>query len=371
MPLTLKDFDFDLPQELIAQHPAATRSASRLLKLSGGAISDHLFSTLPELLAAGDLLVLNDTRVIKARLYGEKSTGGKIEVLIERPTGSHEALAQVRASKKMRPGALLILEGSVQARVIERQDDLYRLCFETCEPLLETLELHGRVPLPPYIGHTPAKDDESRYQTVYARVPGAVAAPTAGLHFDQALMDVLAKRGVRFAWLTLHVGAGTFQPVRTEDIAQHRMHPEWYVIPEATRAAVLEARARHARVVAVGTTSMRALESAAKADAQGGLDLATGAAETRLFIVPGFAFRVVDLLITNFHLPRTTLLMLVSAFGGMDAVRRAYAHAVDRRYRFYSYGDAMLVSRDALESGTAPTGASLPAKRPYRPSHEI
>ena len=343
MGFSLEDFDFDLPRELIAQHPASERSRSRLLTMSGKAISDHLFSDLPGLLAAHDLLVFNDTRVIKARLYGLKTTGARVEVLIERALGPHEALAQIRASKAPRPGSKLFLEDAIQAEVLGREDDLYLLKFPGPGSVLEALDRYGRVPLPPYIEHEPDPEDETRYQTVYARVPGAVAAPTAGLHFDQGMMEQLATRGVRFAWLTLHVGAGTFMPVRGDDLAQHRMHSEWFSLPEATRSAVLEAKARGSRVVAVGTTSVRALESAVREG--DGLDLRAGEARTRLFIVPGYRFRVVDRLVTNFHLPRSTLFMLVCAFGGMENVRRAYAHAVRQRCRFFSYGDAMLIDR--------------------------
>jgi len=345
MSLTTDSFDYALPADLVAQQPAATRSASRLLRLSGGTLADRLFSELPQLLSPGDLLVFNDTRVIKARLYGSKATGGRIEVLIERILGEHEALAQVRASKPPSAGSALVLEQCIAAQVLERSGELYRLRFEGAGTLLELLERHGRVPLPPYIAHPADSKDESRYQTVYAREPGAVAAPTAGLHFDRPLLERLEERGVRFAWLTLHVGAGTFQPVRTRDIAGHRMHSELYTIPEATCAAVVDARRRGASIVAVGTTSVRALESAAQAQPDGSFQPAPGPGETRLFIVPGYRFRIVDRLITNFHLPRSTLLMLVCAFGGMEPVLRAYAHAVEKRYRFFSYGDAMLVDR--------------------------
>jgi S-adenosylmethionine:tRNA ribosyltransferase-isomerase len=331
----LEDFDYALPPELIAQEPSRVRSASRLLRLANANLEDRRFSELPELLAPGDLLVFNDTRVIKARLLGRKSSGGRVEVLIERVTAEREALAQLRSSKPSAPGSRLVLEDAVEATVLGREDDLYRLRFEGESPLAELLERHGRMPLPPYIAHAAGPEDESRYQTVYAREPGAVAAPTAGLHFDPALMARIEERGVKSAWLTLHVGAGTFQPVRTTDVDGHRMHAERYAIPEATREAVAETRARGGRIVAVGTTSVRALESAAA-----GID-----GETRLFIRPGYRFRVVDRLVTNFHLPRSTLLMLVCAFAGMQPVLGAYRHAVGQRYRFFSYGDAMLVDR--------------------------
>ncbi len=344
MPLDLDRFDYALPSELIAQHPAQARSASRLLQLSGAKLADRGFSDLPDLLSPGDLLVFNDTRVIKARLCGHKASGGRVELLIERLLGEHDALAQLRASKPPRGGTELLLEGCIAAKVQEREGDLYRIRFECETGLPELLERHGRVPLPPYIAHPADAQDESRYQTVYAREPGAVAAPTAGLHFDQALLDRLQVAGVRLAWLTLHVGAGTFQPVRVHDLSRHRMHSERYTIPEETRAALLDARSRGARIVAVGTTCVRALESAA-ARTPAGWAVAAGAGETSLFIVPGYRFRIVDRLITNFHLPRSTLLMLVCAFAGTEAVLSAYAHAIAHRYRFFSYGDAMLVDR--------------------------
>ena len=337
-PLTVDDFDYDLPGELVAQHPAAERTASRLLRLAVEGVSDHAFADLPDLLSRGDLLVLNDTRVIKARLFGVKDTGGRVEVLVERVLGSDEALAQIRASHPPQPGVHLRLAGAIDATVAGREDDLYRLRFEGA--VLAALERHGQVPLPPYITHPPAAEDESRYQTVYARAPGAVAAPTAGLHFDGPLIERLRGRGVDLAFLTLHVGAGTFQPVRTREIAAHRMHGERYEIPAATAAAVRRARERGRQVIAVGTTSLRALEAAAR---DGEVAASTG--ETDLFITPGFAFHAVDRLITNFHLPKSTLLMLVSAFAGIEPVRAAYRHAIAARYRFFSYGDAMLVDR--------------------------
>jgi len=339
--LTLADFDYSLPAELIAQHPAPERSASRLLRVSAEALSDHRFAELPALLAAGDLLVFNDTRVLKARLFGFKDTGGRVEVLIERVLGTHEALAQVKASKPPRAGGRLRLAGSVEVAVLGRRGDLFHLRFEGPDPVLAALERHGSVPLPPYIGHAPAEEDAARYQTVYARAPGAVAAPTAGLHFDQPVLDRLRERGVEFAFLTLHVGAGTFQPVRAPEVRAHRMHSEWYEIPPAAAQAVAAARRRGRSVVAVGTTSLRALEAAATA----GGEVAAGAGETDLFITPGYRFRVVDRLITNFHLPRSTLLMLVAAFTGLERVRDVYAHAIRQRYRFFSYGDAMLADR--------------------------
>ncbi len=343
MNLTLSDFDYELPDALIAQHPAESRSASRLLRLAGDRISDHAFRELPDVLDPGALLVFNDTRVIKARLLGEKTTGGRAEVLIERIVSDHQAIAQVRASHAPKPGAALRLAGSIDATVLAREGDLFRLRIESPEPLPSLLERHGLVPLPPYITHQPTSQDEDRYQTVFARVPGAVAAPTAGLHFDESLLAALRDRGIVLAYLTLHVGAGTFQPVRAHDLSEHRMHGERYGIPEATARLVREARAERRKVVAVGTTVLRALEASALAHGE----VAAGDDETDLFILPGFAFRVADRLITNFHLPKSTLLMLACAFGGMENVRRAYEHAIRGRYRFFSYGDAMLIDRAA------------------------
>ena len=354
--MKLSDFDYALPPELIAQFPAPVRSASRLLHLDGasGALHDRGFSDLPDLIGPGDLLVMNDTRVIKARLTGRKQSGGRIEVLVERVLDHNRVLAQVRASKSPRSGTRLVLDGDVAAEVLGRAGEFYELRLCDCDDVPALLDRAGSVPLPPYIVHAADAGDASRYQTVYAKAPGAVAAPTAGLHFDDAMLAALRARGVALAWLTLHVGAGTFQPVRVDNPAEHRMHAEWYSLPQATVDAVGAARAAGRRVVAVGTTTLRALESAAAAGA-----LRAGSAETRLFILPGFSFRVVDRLITNFHLPRSTLLMLVSAFGGRDNIRRAYAHAVAARYRFFSYGDAMLIERapDGM-SGAQAAGAA-------------
>ena len=340
--LTVDDFDYDLPEALIAQHPVPERTGSRLLRLARDGVSDHLFADLPRFLSAGDLLVFNDTRVIKARLFGHKDSGGRVEVLIERVLGADEALAQIKASHAPRAGAVLRLAGAVDATVLARSDDLFRLRFDGAESVFDLLERHGSVPLPPYISHAAEAADERRYQTVYARAPGAVAAPTAGLHFDEPLLERLRAQGVETAFLTLHVGAGTIQPVRVTDIADHRMHGERYEIPAATAEAVSQARARGRGVIAVGTTSLRALEAAAREGT-----VAAGCGETDLFITPGFRFRAVDRLITNFHLPKSTLLMLVAAFAGMDAVRAAYRHAIAQRYRFFSYGDAMLIDRIA------------------------
>ena len=336
--MKLEDFDYDLPRELIAQVPARERTASRLLHLDGGsgALRDLSFRDIVGLVPAGDLVIVNDTRVIKARLQGRKATGGAIEVFVERVLSHDEVLAQVRASHAPRAGARLVL-GGVAATVLEREGAFARLRFEGCGDVLALLDEHGAVPLPPYIERVPEPTDESRYQTVYAREPGAVAAPTAGLHFDDAVLGALRARGVRIARVTLHVGAGTFQPVRTSDLSEHAMHSEWYRVPQETVDAIRRTRESGGRVLAAGTTTLRALETA------GAEGLRALSGETTLFIVPGYRFRVVDRLLTNFHLPKSTLLMLVSAFGGVDNVRRAYAHAIAQRYRFYSYGDAMLI----------------------------
>lgn len=334
------DFDFFLPDELIARYPLPERTASRLLHIDGpaGAFQDRMFAELPTFFRPGDLLVFNDTRVIKARLHGEKATGGRVEALVERVLSEHEALLFIRASKPPKPGSVLRFADRLDALVLERRDDLFRLAFDPAHTVLEWLERIGEVPLPPYMERAAEASDDDRYQTVYARAPGAVAAPTAGLHFDNPMLERLAAAGVATAFVTLHVGAGTFQPVRVEAVADHRMHTERYVIPAGTVAAVETARERGGRICAVGTTSLRALESAIH-----GGKLQAGEGETDIFITPGYRFQVVERLITNFHLPKSTLLMLVSAFGGTDLLRRAYAHAVASRYRFFSYGDAMLI----------------------------
>jgi S-adenosylmethionine:tRNA ribosyltransferase-isomerase len=337
--MQVSDFDFDLPDELIAQFPPAVRGGSRLLHVeASGTLHDREFADLPTLLRPDDLLVMNDTRVIKARLHGQKDSGGKVELLVERVLGEFEALAFIRASHAPKPGSRIHLADGVIVDVLARQDDLTQLRFP--RPVLEVLDQLGQLPLPPYIAHTPTADDEARYQTVYANEPGAVAAPTAGLHFDDAMLDALRKKGMHTAQVTLHVGAGTFQPVRVDTLAEHRMHSERYTIPQATVDAILETRARGGRVVAVGTTSLRALEAAAQSG-----KLHAGSGETDIFITPGYRFNVVDTLITNFHLPKSTLLMLVSAFAGLDAIRAAYSHAIQERYRFFSYGDAMFLEK--------------------------
>ena len=339
--LTLDDFDYALPGELVAQAPAANRSASRLLHVDGERLVDRRFVDLVDLVAPGDVVVMNDTRVLRARIVGRKPSGGRVEMLVERIVGTHEAWAQLKASHLPRVGGTVLLDDGARATVLERDQGFFRLHIDADQAIDGWLERHGELPLPPYIARAADAADAERYQTVYARVPGAVAAPTAGLHFDQATLDALEAKGVRLAHVTLHVGAGTFRPVDVDEVARHRMHAERYVIPPATAAAVDAARSRGGRVLAVGTTSLRALESAADAAGR----VAPGAAETTLFVTPGYRFRVVDRLLTNFHLPRSTLLMLVSAFAGMGAIRGAYAHAIAQRYRFFSYGDAMLLER--------------------------
>jgi len=338
MSLTLADFDYALPVELIAQTPLPQRSASRLLVVDGERRIDSNFVDLPQWLRAGDLLVLNDSRVLHARLLGHKESGGQVEILVERLLDRHTVLAQLRASKSPRPGSRLWLEDELDVEVLGRDAEFYRLRFSG--DAAELIERHGRLPLPPYIERAAEAPDEERYQTVYARERGSVAAPTAGLHFDQALLGDLRGKGIDIAYVTLHVGAGTFQPVRVSDLAQHRMHTESYVLPQPTADAIAATRARGGRIVAVGTTSLRVLESAALEG-----NMKVGAGETALFVTPGFGFRAVDALITNFHLPKSTLLMLVAAFGGLDEIRSAYKHAIAARYRFFSYGDAMLLHR--------------------------
>lgn len=341
--LSLSDFDYELPQELIAQTPAATRTSSRLLHVDAtGALTDFSFGQLPLLLKANDLLVFNDTRVMQARLLGHKATGGKVEVLIERITAPQEALAHVRSSKSPPTGTTLRLADAFDVTVVGRSDNLFILKFDA--PVLELLDRYGALPLPPYITHQPDAQDIQRYQTVYAREPGAVAAPTAGLHFDQALFDQLEQLGIHKTFVTLHVGAGTFQPVRDGNLDKHIMHAEWYTVPETTIEAIARARAAGGRVIAVGTTSVRALESAATIDPT---LQSPQSGDTRLFITPGFDYKVVDAMITNFHLPQSTLLMLVSALIGLDTMRHAYQHAIKERYRFFSYGDAMFLERNS------------------------
>ena len=342
-----QDFHFHLPPELIAQQPAAERTASRLLIVdpAADALSDARFSDFPDLIEPGDVLVMNDTRVIPARLFGRKATGGKVEVLIERITGDHTALAHVRASKSPPPGSRLTLEDGIEAEVTSRESDLFALRFDDKENVVALLDRVGHMPLPPYIERADESDDRQRYQTVYARRAGAVAAPTAGLHFDDATLDAVRAKGVHLAWVTLHVGAGTFQPVRVDDIREHHMHSEWLEVGKDTCAVVNAARAAGRRVVAVGTTSVRCLETAAR---DGVLQPFSG--ETDIFIYPGYRFHMVDALLTNFHLPESTLLMLVCAMGGRERMLAAYEHAVAERYRFFSYGDAMFIRNVAEEA---------------------
>lgn len=339
--MQLSDFDYPLPPELIAYEPLPQRSASRLLVVNNRdhSLSDQRFTDLLELIQPEDLLVFNNTRVIPARLYGQKASGGKIEVLVERVLDKHQVLAHVRASKSPRIGSNLILENQLEAEVIARQDDLFRLQFHSDQNVLTLLEQYGHIPLPPYIERPDVLADRERYQTVYAKHPGAVAAPTAGLHFDEALLSALAAKGVQSTTVTLHVGAGTFQPVRVANLADHIMHAEYAEVSAATCAAVAACRERKGRVIAVGTTSVRSLESAA----QSGV-LQPFASDTRLFITPGYSFKVVNAMVTNFHLPQSTLLMLVSAFSSTELIKSAYQHAIQQRYRFFSYGDAMFLT---------------------------
>ena len=358
---TLSDFDFSLPPALIAQHPAPERSASRLLDGRAMQPVDRIFRELPGLLRAGDLLVFNDTRVVKARIFGEKASGGKLELLIERVLTGHEVVAHMKVSKKPQSGSTVHMAGGRQGggfdatllgRWPHEDGPLFRFALHgpAGESPWELMERHGHLPLPPYIArqqqgsHDPdAAHDRERYQTVFARHPGAVAAPTAALHFDQAVLAALAERGVQQASVTLHVGAGTFQPVKTENLAEHQMHSEWYAIPAETLAALERCRQRGGRVVAVGTTTVRTLESWARSGHSTG--------DTRIFITPGFNFQVVDMLVTNFHLPKSTLMMLVSALAGYEHVMALYRHAIDQKYRFFSYGDAMLLQRATPRSG--------------------
>ena len=337
-----QDFDFFLPDALIAQHPAKARNASRLLHLGGSStrLEDKLFIDLPNFLSAGDLLVFNDTRVIKARLFGHKATGGNVELLVERVLDAHNVLAHIRASRAPKAGARLKLADVIDVEVISRDDDLFHVKFLGGVPVLDLLEQFGALPLPPYITHAAEAEDDERYQTVYAKHAGAVAAPTAGLHFDEAMLSTLKSNGVNIAYVTLHVGAGTFQPVRVDNIEDHKMHSEIYHISAETVALIEATKSQGGKIVAVGTTSLRALESAAQHG-----KLKSGQGETDIFITPGFQFKIVDKLLTNFHLPKSTLLMLVSAFAGFEPIKNAYAHAVTQQYRFFSYGDAMLLEK--------------------------
>jgi S-adenosylmethionine:tRNA ribosyltransferase-isomerase len=332
------DFHFDLPDGLIAQQPTAERTGSRLLTLDGvsGVLADRQFSELLDLLLPGDLLVFNDTRVIPARMFGRKESGGQVEVLVERITSECEVLAHVRASKSPKAGSRLTLEGTVEVEVLGREGPLFVLRFPA--PVLGLLKQYGRMPLPPYIDREAAQADSERYQTVYSKKEGAVAAPTAGLHFDQSMLARIRALGVESAYVTLHVGAGTFQPVRVDDIREHPMHSEYIEVPQEVVDAVTAARRRGGRVIAVGTTVVRSLESAARSG-----ELQAYSGETNIFIYPGYEFKVIDALVTNFHLPESTLLMLVCAFTGYEPMMAAYRHAVEEHYRFFSYGDAMFL----------------------------
>lgn len=344
--MRLSDFNYNLPPELIAQHPLPNRAASRLLVLenhgSDVLIKDHQFTDIIDLLNPNDLLVFNDTKVIPARLFGKKESGGAVEVFLERITGETTAIAQIRASKSPKPGNKIFLgndQQSLYIEVIKRHEDSDNRFFEIefSSPCLSVLDQYGEIPLPPYITHQADETDNERYQTVVAKNPGAVAAPTAGLHFDQETLDKIMAKGIKYTTLTLHVGAGTFTPVRTEDLSEHKMHSEWFSIPATTQELIKQTKSSGGKVIAVGTTSLRALESSAAFGIQEG--------ETKLFITPGYEFKVIDQLITNFHLPCSTLLMLVSAFAGVDPIRKAYDHAIQQQYRFFSYGDAMLLTR--------------------------
>lgn len=342
-----EDFDFYLPDALIAQHPTFERTASRMLHLDGqnGSLSDKQFLDLVDSINVGDLLVFNDTRVIKARLFGHKHSGGNVEVLIERVINSHTAYAHVRASRAPKVGSLIRLADAFDAEVTARHDDLFELRFLSETAVLDLLDAHGALPLPPYITHAATSEDENRYQTVFNKHPGAVAAPTAGLHFNEAVLEVLKNKGIQIAYVTLHVGAGTFQPVRVDNIHEHKMHSELYSIPQATVDLILQTKQGGGKVTAVGTTVLRALESAAKLNEGSNGLLKAGSGDTDIFITPGYAFKVVDRLFTNFHLPKSTLLMLVSAFAGLANIKAAYAHAISQQYRFFSYGDAMLIEK--------------------------
>lgn len=345
-----QDFDFFLPPHLIAQHPTAERNASRLLKLDGmtGNLLDTRFNQLVSLFKPNDLLIFNDTKVIKARLFGEKISGGKVEVLFERVLAEQaletnqlqQVLAHVRASRTPKIGSRIRLDNAFDVTVIGRVDDLFLLEINSTENIFKLLEQHGHLPLPPYISHTADADDETRYQTIYARKLGAVAAPTAGLHFDEAMLNALKHHGINIGFVTLHVGAGTFQPVKVDEISQHKMHFERYEIPQATVDLIKQTKLQGGKITTVGTTTMRALESAAQTG-----ELLAGSGDTNIFITPGYTFKVVECLITNFHLPKSTLMMLVSAFAGVENIKKAYQYAIQQEYRFFSYGDAMLIDK--------------------------
>ena len=350
--MRVADFSFELPEELIARYPKANRSASRLMTLNGnsGERKDESFTDLINHLEAGDLLVFNNTRVIPARMFGQKDSGGKLEVLVERLLDEHRVLAHIRCSKSPKPGSEILLEGKVKATMVARHDALFELEFHGEQSVLSILDDVGHMPLPPYIDRPDEDSDRERYQTVYNEKPGAVAAPTAGLHFDDALMAQLKAKGVDFAFVTLHVGAGTFQPVKVDEVADHIMHAEYVEVPASVVTQIEQTKANGKRVIAVGTTSVRSLESAAKVAKEEGRPFSEFYGDTDIFITPGYEFQIVDALITNFHLSESTLLMLVSAFSGYENIMSAYQHAVEQEYRFFSYGDAMLLTKKELTS---------------------
>ncbi|GAC34272.1 tRNA preQ1(34) S-adenosylmethionine ribosyltransferase-isomerase QueA [Paraglaciecola polaris] len=344
--MKVSEFQFDLPEALIARYPTKERTASRLLHLSPDGLSHLQFTDVLSLINPGDLLIFNNTRVIPARLLGQKASGGKVEVLIERIIDDHHVLAHVRASKSPKEGTRLLLESSVQMEMVGRQDALFELKLLNSEPILEVLEQYGHMPLPPYIDRPDEASDKERYQTVYNQKPGAVAAPTAGLHFDDAILKQLQDKGVNTEFVTLHVGAGTFQPVRVDNILEHKMHSEYAEVPESVVNAIAKTKAAGKRVIAVGTTSVRSLESAAQAAIKDGTGLAPFFSDTDIFIYPGYQFQVVDAMLTNFHLSESTLIMLVSAFAGKENVMNAYQAAIAQQYRFFSYGDAMFIEKN-------------------------
>ncbi|TVP09553.1 tRNA preQ1(34) S-adenosylmethionine ribosyltransferase-isomerase QueA [Shewanella sp. KCT] len=345
--MRVADFSFDLPDELIARYPMPNRTASRLLTLDGnsGAVADKQFTDILEMVNPGDLMVFNNTRVIPARVFGQKQTGGKLEILVERMLDDKRILAHVRSSKSPKPGTIICLDGGYEMTMLARHDTLFELELNSESTILEVLEEVGHMPLPPYIDRPDEDADKERYQTVYNQNPGAVAAPTAGLHFDDALLAALQEKGVNVAFVTLHVGAGTFQPVRVDSILDHKMHSEWAEVPQDVVDSIKATKAAGKRVIAVGTTSVRSLESAAKAS-EG--ELQAYSSDTDIFIYPGYEFQVVDAMVTNFHLPESTLIMLISAFAGFDEVKNAYQHAIAQKYRFFSYGDAMFVTKKAI-----------------------
>ncbi|MGS2721936.1 tRNA preQ1(34) S-adenosylmethionine ribosyltransferase-isomerase QueA [Paraglaciecola aestuariivivens] len=345
--MKLSDFHFDLPEHLIARYPTKDRTASRLMHLVGntGQVAHKQFSDIVSLVDTGDLLIFNNTRVIPARLLGQKESGGKVEVLVERLLDEHRVLAHVRASKAPKVGSKLILEGRIQVEMLKRHDALFELKFLDAKPVLALLEEFGHMPLPPYIDRPDEESDKERYQTVYNQVPGAVAAPTAGLHFDEQILQQLDEKGVKREFVTLHVGAGTFQPVRVDNILEHQMHSEYAEVPQQVVEAILATKAAGKRVIAVGTTSVRSIESAAQAAVQANTELAPFFSDTDIFIYPGYEFKVVDAMLTNFHLSESTLLMLVSAFCGKQNIDKAYQQAIEQEYRFFSYGDAMFLEK--------------------------